>query len=113
MDIFDKNPSRGSGWTIGTDGGVQPGDAAIAAIGDPLDALFGLAVAAAAVAVFAAIARHFLAPDDDSLGRTLVRVRRVLMVVAFLSVCGSVFIWVVQGTTSSDVPGLEYLGRWS
>lgn len=100
-----------SGWTIGT-AAAKTGTSAIDALGEPISALSGLAVAAAAIAIVVAVARHFVGPTDESLGKTLARVRRVLMLVAFLSVSGAFFSWIVTGTASESVPGISYIRGW-
>ncbi len=97
---------------LGTGFSTDTGTALFGLIGPAITGMGALAVASAIAAIGVAIIRHMQHPNDESAVATLHRVRRVLMVISFLSVSGAVFAWIITGTSPDEIPGVHYIRSW-
>ena len=97
---------------LGANIGVQAGTSLFPELGGAVAGLAGIAAASAVAAIVIAVLRYTLKPDDESRIASVLRLRRILVVASFLAASGSFFAWIVTGTTSDAVPGLDYVRNW-
>lgn len=100
------------GIEIGASIGLSAGTSVFAELGGPLSALSGTTLVCATAAIIVAVVRYNLKPDDENAIASATRIRRVLTVASFLAASGAFFTWLITGTASDPVPGLDQISGW-
>ena len=101
-----------AGIEIGASIGLSAGTSVFAELGAPLSALSGVAASCTVAAILVAVIRYQIKPDDEGALAAATRLRRILTAASFLAASGAFFTWLVTGTASDPVPGLDQISGW-